>query len=42
MRPGEQFAAAVLIAFIIFMGLWPAPFVDRITETVSRIPGIGT
>jgi NADH-quinone oxidoreductase subunit M len=42
MRPGEQFAAAILIAFIIFMGLWPAPFVDRITETVSRIPGMGT
>jgi NADH-quinone oxidoreductase subunit M len=41
MRPGEQFAAAVLIAFIIFMGVWPAPFVDRITETVSSIPGIG-
>jgi NADH-quinone oxidoreductase subunit M len=42
MRPGEQFAAALLIVFILFMGLWPAPFVDRITESVSRIPGVGS
>jgi NADH:ubiquinone oxidoreductase subunit 4 (subunit M) len=41
MRPGEQFAAAMLIAFILFMGLWPAPFIDRISESVSRIPGVG-
>ena len=41
MRPGEQFAGALLIAFIIFMGVWPAPFVDRITDSVKNIPGIG-
>ncbi|MDO8616756.1 MAG: NADH-quinone oxidoreductase subunit M [Dehalococcoidia bacterium] len=40
MRPGEQFAGALLIAFIIFMGVWPAPFVDRITDSVKNIPGI--
>jgi len=40
MRIGEQFAGALLIAFIIFMGVWPAAFVDRITDSVSRIPGI--
>ncbi len=41
MRPGEQFAGALLIAFILFMGLWPSPFVDRISESVKNIPGIG-
>ena len=42
MRPGEQFAGALLIAFIVFMGIWPAPFIDRITDSVSNIPGIGS
>jgi NADH-quinone oxidoreductase subunit M len=40
MRIGEQFAAALLIAMILFMGLWPDPFVDRISATVENIPGI--
>ncbi|HSP54794.1 MAG TPA: NADH-quinone oxidoreductase subunit M [Dehalococcoidia bacterium] len=42
MRMGEQFAAVLLIAFIAFMGVWPAPFIDRINDTVSRLPGIGS
>jgi len=42
MRLGEQFAAALLIAFLLFMGLWPAPFIDRISDTVRNIPGITT
>jgi len=41
MRIGEQVAGALLIAFIIFMGLWPAPFIDRISDSVRNIPGIG-
>ncbi|MFQ5471574.1 MAG: NuoM family protein [Dehalococcoidia bacterium] len=41
MRLGEQVAAVTLIAFLLFMGLWPAPFVDRITDTVSAIQAIG-
>ncbi len=41
MRLGEQFAGALLIAFLLFMGLWPAPFVDRISDSVSHLPGIG-
>lgn len=41
MRIGEQAAAVLLIAAILFMGLWPAPFIDRITESVNSIPGIG-
>src|SRR6266540_4097546 len=40
MRLGEQFAGALLIAFLLFMGLWPTPFVDRISETVANLPGI--
>jgi len=40
MRLGEQFAAAMLIAFLLFMGLAPWPFVDRISETVANLPGI--
>lgn len=40
MRIGEQVAAVVLIAFLLFMGLWPAPFIDRISETVSQIPAV--
>ncbi len=40
MRIGEQFAGVLLIAMILFMGLWPAPFIDRISETVEMIPGI--
>ncbi len=40
MRLGEQFAAVLLIAMILFMGLWPAPFIDLISDTVEMIPGI--
>ncbi|MFQ6019693.1 MAG: NuoM family protein [Dehalococcoidia bacterium] len=40
MRPAEQFGGAVLIFFIAFMGLWPMPFVDRISATVSNLPGV--
>lgn len=37
MRLGEQFGGALLIAFIVFMGVWPAPFIDRISESVEFI-----
>jgi len=40
MRLGEQFAGALLIAFLLFMGLWPTPFIDRISDSVANIPGI--
>jgi NADH-quinone oxidoreductase subunit M len=42
MRPGEQFASVLLISFILFLGLWPSAFVDRITESVANIPGVGS
>jgi NADH-quinone oxidoreductase subunit M len=40
MRIGEQAAAALLIAGIVLMGIWPATFVDRITDSVNSIPGL--
>jgi NADH-quinone oxidoreductase subunit M len=40
MRLAEQFSAVLLISMIIFMGIWPDPFVDRISATVELIPGI--
>jgi NADH-quinone oxidoreductase subunit M len=36
----EQFAGVILVVFILFMGLWPAPFVDRIRETLLAMPGV--
>jgi NADH-quinone oxidoreductase subunit M len=41
MRLLEQLGGAVLIFFIAFMGIWPAPFVDRISQSVLSLPGIG-
>jgi NADH-quinone oxidoreductase subunit M len=37
----ELAGGAVLIAFILLMGVFPAPFVDRIAESVVLIPGVG-
>ncbi|MCH7488820.1 MAG: NADH-quinone oxidoreductase subunit M [Chloroflexi bacterium] len=37
----EYAGGALLIAFMIFMGVYPSPFVDRIADSVLRIPGIG-
>src|SRR3990170_3747635 len=36
----EQFAGALLIGFLVFMGVFPAPFVDRIADTVLHLPGV--
>jgi NADH-quinone oxidoreductase subunit M len=41
MKPLETVAGAVLIVFIAFMGMWPDPFVDRISQSVLALPGIG-
>jgi NADH-quinone oxidoreductase subunit M len=40
MRIGEQAAAALLIAAILLMGVWPDVFLDRISESVGSLPGI--
>ena len=38
----EMAGGGLLIAFIIFMGLWPRPFVERISDTViHHLPGLG-
>jgi NADH-quinone oxidoreductase subunit M len=36
----EQAGGALLIAFIILMGIYPSIFVDRIAESVMAIPGV--
>jgi len=40
MRLLEQVGGAILIGFIVFMGVWPDPFVDRISQSVLALPGI--
>jgi NADH-quinone oxidoreductase subunit M len=38
----EMAGGALLIVFIVFMGLWPATFVDKISPTVVNfLPGVG-
>jgi NADH-quinone oxidoreductase subunit M len=42
MTPFEAAGGGLLIIFILFMGLWPSPFVDRISDTVvNHLPGVG-
>jgi NADH-quinone oxidoreductase subunit M len=36
----EVAGGALLIAFIVLMGVFPSPFVDRISESVMQIPGV--
>jgi len=36
----ERGTAVLLLSFMLFMGLWPAPFIDRISETVGALPGV--
>jgi NADH-quinone oxidoreductase subunit M len=36
----ERGTAVLLLSFILFMGLWPAPFIDRIQESVRNLPGV--
>ena len=38
----EQAGGALLIAFIVLMGMFPSLFVDRIAESVLLIPGVGS
>jgi NADH-quinone oxidoreductase subunit M len=37
----EVAAASLLVAFLIFMGVWPSPFIDRISSSVLALPGVG-
>jgi NADH:ubiquinone oxidoreductase subunit 4 (subunit M) len=36
----ERGTAVLLLSFMLFMGLWPAPFIDRIQESVRLLPGV--
>jgi NADH:ubiquinone oxidoreductase subunit 4 (subunit M) len=36
----ERATGVLMLAFLLFMGLWPAPFIDRIQETVRNLPGV--
>ena len=36
----EIVGGGLLISFILLMGVFPSPFVDRIAESVLRIPGV--
>ena len=40
LRPVEIAAGLMLIASIVMMGVWWAPFTDRIGTTVAAIPGV--
>ncbi|MBI2764583.1 MAG: NADH-quinone oxidoreductase subunit M [Chloroflexi bacterium] len=40
LRPVEAIAAGLLLGAILFMGLWWAPFTDRIGATVILLPGV--
>jgi NADH-quinone oxidoreductase subunit M len=38
----EAVAGGILICFILLMGVFPAPFIERISESVLRIPGVSS
>jgi NADH-quinone oxidoreductase subunit M len=36
----ERATAVLLLGSMLWMGLWPAPFIDRIQESVRLLPGV--
>jgi NADH-quinone oxidoreductase subunit M len=36
----ERATGVLMVSFMLFLGLWPAPFIDRIQETVRNLPGV--
>lgn len=40
LRPVEIIGGSMLVASILFMGLWPSPFTDRIADAVTHLPGV--
>jgi NADH-quinone oxidoreductase subunit M len=40
MTRSEQIAGALLISFMLLMGVFPSIFIDRISESVKLIPGV--
>ncbi|GAB4331561.1 MAG: NADH-quinone oxidoreductase subunit M [Dehalococcoidia bacterium] len=39
-RPVEAISGALLIGSVIIMGVWWAPFIDRLAPTVTALPGV--
>lgn len=40
LRPVEFIGGGMLVASIFLMGLWPAPFAERIAAAVTHLPGV--
>ncbi|WP_322795795.1 NADH-quinone oxidoreductase subunit M [Tepidiforma sp.] len=40
LTPLERLSGGMLIASIVVMGVWWAPFIDRVGHTVTRLPGV--
>jgi NADH-quinone oxidoreductase subunit M len=40
LTPLERATAVMMLGSMLFMGLWPAPFIDRIQESVRALPGL--
>ncbi len=40
LTPLERLSGGILIAAIVVMGVWWAPFTDRISATVTHLPGV--
>jgi len=36
----ERATGVLMLSFMLFLGLWPAPFIDRIQESVQSLPGV--
>ena len=40
LTPLERLSGGILIASIVVMGVWWAPFTDRISMAVTQLPGV--
>ncbi len=40
LTPLERLSGGMLIASIVIMGVWWAPFTDRVGQTVTLLPGV--
>jgi len=40
LTPLERLSGGMLIASIVFMGVWWAPFIDRVSHSVTLLPGV--
>jgi NADH:ubiquinone oxidoreductase subunit 4 (subunit M) len=42
LTPLERLSGSLLIASIVVMGVWWAPFTDRVGKTVMLLPGVSS